>query len=81
MHDKTVPVSRVTQISELKINTIGIFSMDGLIICVMAVAGRDSRFKIILIMPLITQNLTIKVVRNSFPFSITTELYERFTRL
>ena len=55
--------------------------MDGLIICVMAVAGRDSRFKIILIMPLITQNLTIKVVRNSFPFSITTELYERFTRL
>ena len=24
---------------------------------------------------------TFKVVRNSFPFSITTELYERFTRL
>ena len=24
---------------------------------------------------------TVKVVRNSFPFSITTELYERFTRL
>ena len=23
----------------------------------------------------------LKVVRNSFPFSITTELYERFTRL
>ena len=23
----------------------------------------------------------VKVVRNSFPFSITTELYERFTRL
>ena len=24
---------------------------------------------------------TLKVARNSFPFSITTELYERFTRL
>ena len=25
--------------------------------------------------------LPFKVVRNSFPFSITTEIYERFTRL
>ena len=31
--------------------------------------------------PAMFSNIKFKVVRNSFPFSITTELYERLTRL
>ena len=36
---------------------------------------------IITIIIIIVSYIQLKVVRNSFPFSITTELYERFTCL